>query len=251
MKEGAMSCGCRTSDPSGRVSDQLETGGARRPFDHSATAWLVGQGVRYLNADDKEGELAYQRVIELLRHCAEDLVETVAGLLRAAPAGDAPLRWCLLHVLGDAAGPRATELLVQLSVERLPESNVDEGCEGLRDAELLVRTMAVHAVGRIAGRHPETKDHVLKIVSARPDRALLIEACKVAGDLGIKDRARELLRQDEHWMLDIRRARTEEVFVEPEREDGKERGFTPPRSGTLVTSPHVACGSRKGGLTHG
>jgi hypothetical protein len=161
-----MSCGCRSSEPSGRVSDTLETGGARRPFDHSATAWLVGQGVRYLNTDDKEGELAYQRVVELLRHCAEDLVETVTGLLRAAPAGDAPLRWCLLHVLGDAAGPRAAELLVQLAIERLPESNVDEGCEGLRDAELLVRTMAVHAMGRIAGRHQETRDQVLKIVSA-------------------------------------------------------------------------------------
>jgi hypothetical protein len=246
-----MSCGCHTSEPSGRESDRLETGGARRPFDHSATAWLVGQGVRYLNTDDKEGEVAYQRVIELLRRCGDDLLETVTGMLRAAPSGDAPLRWCLLHVLGDAAGARAGEFLVQLSVERLPEKNVDEGCEGLRDSELLVRTMAVHAVGRIAGRHPEAKDHLLKIVAERPDRALLIEACKVAGELGLKDKAREILRQEEHWMLDIRRARTEEVFAEPEREDGKERGFTPPRSEALQTSPHVACGVRKGGRTHG
>ena len=246
-----MSCGCRSSDPAGRESDTLEIGGARRPFDHSATAWLVGQGVRYLNTDDKEGELAYQRVIELLRHCAEDLVETVTGVIRGASSGDAPLRWCLLHVLGDAGGPRAADFLVQLSIERLPEKNFDEGCEGLRDAELLVRTMAVHAVGRIAGRYPETKEQVLKIVSARPDRALLIEACKVAGDLGLKERAREILRPDEHWMLDIRRARTEEVFVEPERDDGKERGFTPPRSEAERTSPSLVCGPRKGGRIHG
>jgi hypothetical protein len=201
--------------------------------------------VRYLNTADKEGELAYQRVVELLRRSGDDLLETVTGLMQGAPSGDAPLRWCLLHVLGDAAGPRAAEYLVHAALERLPDKNVDEGCESLRDAELLVRTMAVHAVRRIAGRHPEATDHILKIVAERPDRAILIEAVKAAGELGLKDKVRALLRPDDHWMLDLRRARTEEVFAEPERDDGKERGFTPPKSGTLYTAPHAGCCGRR------
>src|SRR5215207_2446459 len=47
--------------------DRLEVDAGNRPFDISATAWLVGQGVRHLNTADKEGELAYARVVELLR----------------------------------------------------------------------------------------------------------------------------------------------------------------------------------------
>ena len=42
-------------------------------------------------------------------------------------------------------------------------------------------------------------------------------------------------------MLDIRRARAQEVYAEPKREDGKERGFTPPRKGALRTAPNTVC----------
>jgi hypothetical protein len=40
-------------------------------------------------------------------------------------------------------------------------------------------------------------------------------------------------------MIDIRRVRPQELFADPEREDGKERGFTPPKSGPLYTAPSV------------
>ena len=44
-------------------SDSLEVNAASRPFDKSATAWLLGQAVRYLNTADKEGDFAYTRVV--------------------------------------------------------------------------------------------------------------------------------------------------------------------------------------------
>jgi hypothetical protein len=248
--EACMSC-CdgSTSDASGGRNgggDRLERGGARRPFDHSATAWLIGQGVRHLNTADKEGELAYQRVVELLRRGADDLLDTVAALLRAQ-TGDAPLRWCLLHILSDAADAKAADFLLDAALEKLPERTPDEGCEGLRDAELLVRTMAVHGLRRIAGRHREAAEHLIRFIAQRPDRAILIEAVKLAGELRLTEKVREILPKEQHWMLDIRRARTEEVFVEPEREDGKERGFTPPRRGALYTAPHAACCPKREG----
>jgi hypothetical protein len=237
-------CGGSTSDASGGRKndgrDSLALGGERRPFDHSATAWLVGEGVRYLNSADKEGELAYQRVIELLRRGADDLLETVAALLRRQ-SGDAPLRWCLLHILSDAADAKAADFLLGAALEKLPERTSDDGCEGLRDAELLVRTMAVHGLRRIAGRHRDVAEHLLKFIAERPDRVILVEAVKLAGELGLKEKVRDVLPKEEHWILDIRRVRTEEVFVEVEREDGKERGFTPPRRGALYTAPHAAC----------
>ena len=226
-------------------SDSLEVNAISRPFDVSATAWLVGQGVRYLNAADKEGELAYLRVVEVLRRCSKDLLETVIALFRQAKSGDAPLRWSLLYILGDAGDGGAADFLIHIALQRLPEANPDQGCEGARDAEMLVCTMAVHALHRVAGRHPEISEALLKIVSGRPARPILIEAIKVANELGLKEKVRELLPKEDHWILDIRRARTEELFAEPEREDGKERGFTPPQKGSLYTAPKTECCIRK------
>lgn len=237
----------QTADPqSGGGGDRLDGGAISRPFDHSATAWLVGQAVRALNSADKEGELAYRRTAELLRRC-DDVMETIKGLSRATPAGDAPLRWCLLYVLGDAGDAKAGEFLVRAALDKLPERNPDEGCEGQRDCELLVRTMAIHAVGKIAERHREAAEYVVRLVAERPDRVLLIEAVKVGVELGLAGKLREMLPKEDQWILDIKRARTEEVFAEPEREDGKERGFTPPKRGALYTAPHGGCCSCKEG----
>lgn len=238
-----MPCAQQTS---GDGSDTLQVVDSPRLFDRAATAWLLGQAVRYLNTADKEGELAYARIVEVLRRCASmDLVETMNGLLRQVRSGDSSLRWCLLYVLGDAGDRGAADFLLHAALRPLPEAKDEPGCQSDRDMEILVATMAIHALRNVAGRHPGVAEHVLKIVSARPVRPLLVEAVKVAGELGLKDRLREILPKEDHWMLDIRKARIEEFFAEPERQDGKERGFTPPRSGSLYTAPHAGCCAAK------
>lgn len=237
-----MSCENQTSRGGG---DSVEGNAGRSPFDISDTAWLVGQGIRYLNTADKEGELAYLRVVELLRRCGKDLLETVIGLFQLAKSGDTSLRWNLLYILGDAGDGGATDFLVRTALERLPVARQDEGCSGARDREMLVCTMAVHALHRVAARYPETSEVLLKIVSERPTQPILIEAAKVASELGLKEKVRELLPKEDHWILDIRRARIDEFFADPERQDGKERGFTPPKTGLLYTAPNTVCCTRK------
>lgn len=238
-----MSCENKTS---GDGSDSLEVNAGRRPFDISATAWLLGQAVRYLNTADKEGEFAYTRVVEILRRCSNDLLETLHGLFRQVKSGDTTLRWNLLYVLGDVGDRNAAEFLVHAALKPLPEAREDLGCETDRDMEMLVSTMAVHALQKVAHRHPEVSEYLLKIVAERPARSILIETVKVASELGLKDKVRDLLPKEDHWILDIRQARVQEVFAEPEREDGKERGFTPPKSGSLYTAPTSVCCTRKG-----
>jgi hypothetical protein len=218
---------------------------ANRIFDKSATAWLLSQAVRFLNTADKEGELAYTRVVEVLRRCTDDLLETVKALFRQIKSGDTTLRWNLLYVLGDAGDAGAADFLVQAALKQLPEAKEDAGCESDRDMEMLVCTMAVHALRKVAGHYPDVSRSVLNVVSAKPARPILIEAVKVASQLGLKDHVREILPKEEHWILDIRQARAEEFFADPERQDGKERGFTPPRSGILNTAPSIACCTRR------
>lgn len=237
-----MSCENQTADG----SDSLQVNASSRPFDISATAWLLGEAVRYLNTADKEGEFGYTRVVEILRRCSDDLLETLSKLFRQVKSGDTTLRWNLLYVLGDVGDGRAAEFLVRTALNPLPEAREDLGCETDRDMEMLVSTMAVHALEKVARRDPQVSEHLLKIVAEKPARPILIEAVKVAAELGLKDKVRDLLPQEDHWILDIRKAKTQEVFAEPEREDGKERGFTPPKSGSLYTAPSSVCCSRKG-----
>ena len=237
-----MSCENYTSKDG---SDSLEANVARRSFDSSATAWLLGQGVRYLNTADKEGELAYARVVEILRGCSKDLLKTVNGLFRQVKSGDTGLRWNLLYILGDVGDESAAEFLVGAALKPLPESREDAGCESDRDMEMLVSTMAVQALQKVATRHPQTSEYLLKIVAEKPARPILIEAVKVANQLGLKEKVQSLLAKEDHGMLDIRQARPQEVFAEAEREDGKERGFTPPKSGSLYTAPSSVCCTRK------
>lgn len=222
-------------------SDALEAKAAARPFDRSATGWLLGQAVHHLNAAGKEAEFEYSRVVEVLRRCAGDLLETLSGIDQQAKGGDAPLRWNLLHVLGDAGDERAADFLVGAALRPLPDRRDDEGCESSRDMEMLVCTGAVNALHRVATRQPQTADRLLKIVAERPARPVLIEAVKAAVELGLREKVQELLPKEDRWILDIRRARPQELFAEPEREDGKERGFTPPKSGSFYTAPSAGC----------
>jgi hypothetical protein len=169
----------------------------------------------------------------------------VTGIFFQVKGGDTTLRWNLLYVLGDVGDENATDFLVGAALKPLPEKKGGEGCESDQDMEMLVSTGAVHALHRVATRHPQAADHVLKIISERPAQPILIEAVKVAAELGLRERVQELLPKEDHWILGIRRARPQEFFAEAEREDGKERGFTPPKSGSLYTAPSVVCCKRK------
>ncbi len=233
-----MNCSTDTNDGDG--SDRTEGSGGRRYFDESAVAWLVGEAVRHLHGEGKEAELYYQRAIELLRG-QKDAADAIVRLAQQVDRDDTGVRWSLLHVLGDIGHAHAAGFLVESALARLPEHDPKQGCESPRDSHVLVATMAVEALQRVATANREVADAVLKVVSAQPERSILIEAVKAAVALGQRDRLHELLPKDDHWMIDLRRARVEEVHAEPEREDGKERGFTPPRGRELQTGPQISC----------
>jgi hypothetical protein len=238
MLENAMQC---TTDPSNTDgSDRTEGSGGRRYFDESAVAWLVGEAMRHLHCDGKEAELYYQRAIELLRR-QKDATEVIVQLAHQVARDETGVRWSLLHLLGDIGHGDAAGFLVESALARLPDHDPTQGCQSVRDEHVLVATMAVEALQRLAWVNPEVAEGLLKIVSARPERPVLVEAVKAAVALGLRDRLMELLPKDDHWMIDIRRSRVEELHAEPEREDGKERGFQPPRGRELLTSPQICC----------
>lgn len=216
-------------------SDCLEMEPGRRWSEQSGTAWLAGEAIRYLNGADPADERRYTQAIALLRE-RQDGTDVLAQLAHET-AEDPCLRWNVLHVLGDAGDAAAAGHLAKAALEALPDRAQQKGCEGPYDTELLNRTMAVIAIAAVAQRHKDAAEVLLEIIRARPARPVLVEAAKAAGDLGLQERVRELLQEEDRWILDIKRVSHRELSADPERKDGTEVGFVPPRERELHTAP--------------
>lgn len=232
-----MACNTRNAARE-TAGDCLDLEDGRQWFVGSETRWLVGQAVQHLNGAEPSDERTYEHVTALLR--GHKAANEVLVQLAHDTASDPTLRWNILHVLGDAGDAASSTFLVEAALEPLPE-RLKQGCEGPFDTELLNRTMAVHAIAAIARRDAAAADGLLKIVEARPETALLVEAVKAAIDLGHRERVQALLAKDDQWILDIKRVGYREIHADPERADGKEIGFVPPRRGVEHTAPQ-ACG---------
>ena len=228
-------------------TDMLSLRDERYSFTSSANSWLVQQAVRCLNSTNQEDEAVYKYVLELLSRNESSM--EIIQLVRSVPESDSMIRWNLLYILGDVGDTKAARWLAEFVVRPLPERG--EGCEGPRDIELVVRTMAIESLQKIAKRYTEVSDLFLYIISQNPDRGILIEAVKAAVELGLKEKLAQELSKEHHWIFELRKARVEELHAEPERSDSKERNFTPPKSRSESTTPTINCGCKKGGNNHG
>lgn len=210
------------------------------------THWLIDQAFAALNAEGERAEVAYKHTVELLR-CREDAVDTLIRVTQSSPAEDIGSRWSALYVVGDIGDKAAAEPLYRIAASSLPEHGKDgkcgetRGCEGPRDGEVLVRTMAVEALQRVAERHEEARGYVLELISAQPDRAILVEAVKAARALGLSEEAAKRLKKDDRWMLDIKMVPVQEVMAEPERADDSAVGYMAPVMRTKQDVPAADC----------
>lgn len=209
--------------------------------ERTPTYWLISQALKLLNADGKSAELAYSHVVELLKE-RRDAVSGIFELLRSAPAEDIGRRWCALHIAGDVGDESAAKLLFREVLQPLPKRcGEKEGCEGPRDGELLVRTMAVEALQRVATHHEQARGLVLELIEQRPEQPVLIEAVKAAQALDLTDRVREILRKKDRWILDISIYPVEKVIAQSERSDDSPLGHAPPGTRALVSGPIANC----------
>lgn len=223
------------------MSDSLNIVVSEPVAHRTPTDWLIGQAIKLLNTEGKSAEVAYNHVTELLRE-RDDAEKMLLGLLKSAPSEDVSLRWNALYVAGDVGDASAAKSLFQISLESLPKTcKEEEACEGPRDGELLIRTMAVEALQRVAGRHEEARELVLALIKERPAQPVLIEAVKAARALKLTDEARKLLREKDHWILKIESRPVEEIMADPERGDDTKSGHTPPSMRAAQSSPAINC----------
>jgi hypothetical protein len=208
---------------------------------HTPTLWLIGQAFELLNAASEAAAVACAHVVQLLK-CRDDALDTLTKVLRSSPAEDIGLRWNALYLVGEIGDRSAADLLYRVAVEDIPKSCEDvKACESPRDGEVLVRTMAVEALQRVAERDPEAGETMLAVVAAQPTPPVLIEAVKAARALQLGDKAAKRLRKEQQWMLDIKIQRVQEVMAKPERADDAAVGFTPPGVRTARLAPAADC----------
>ena len=239
-----MSCNCKTPDG---VRDKLELQKSRSFINYTPDSWLVQQAVIYLNSSGKQAEESYTRVIALL--IKNESADSIIQLIRITPNIDVTLKWSLLYILGDVKSVASAKWMVQYALEPLPART--QSCEGLRDGELLLRTMAVESIKKVAIQYADTAEYILKIVASRPDTALLIEAVKAAIELGLKEKLHEIMAKEDVWMLNIRKARIEEFHAPSGKTDTKEIGYIPPGKIADYKTPSIKCACTKGGINHG
>jgi HEAT repeat protein len=212
------------------------------------THWLIDQAFAALNAEGERAEAAYKHVAELLK-TRKDAAETLLRVAQSSPAEDVGRRWSALYVAGDIGDKAAAEPLYRVAASSLPEQGKDgncgcgetKGCEGPRDGEVLVRTMAVEALQRVAERHEDARSYVLELIAAQPARQILVEAVKAARALGLSEEAGKRLNKDDRWMLDIKMVPVQEVMAEPERADDSALGYMAPVMRTRKDVPAADC----------
>ena len=227
------------------MADTLDILGPNPSVLRTPTLWLINQALLLLNKDGERAELAYSHVIKLLKGCV-DAPQSIQGFLQSSPVEDAGLRWGALYIAGELGDLSTAGQLYREAVEPLPDPCAEkEGCEGPRDVELLIRTMAVESLQQVAGRHPEATELIVKLVAARPAQPVLIEAVKAARALKLTDRIRKDLRKKDRWMLDIKVVSAEAVMAEPERGNDADAGGTAPGRRAVLSSPNAVCCSPK------
>lgn len=234
-------CGCRT-----QTADGVETKEGRRWFDQDAVAWLVGEGIRHLHGADEKAQLSYTRVVELLGR-QEAATKTIGQLVHTISADDVSLRWGLLYLLAEVGDARASDVFFQVACEPIePRERDRRACETPRDGEVLVRTMAIEGLAKITTAHRQSPDRLFRVIQAQPEPALRIEAVKaiLAIDPGAADKLKELLPENLHFALTLKRVRAETLAVEFDTKERPDVVRGMPTLGQVKTTPTVTCGCR-------
>ena len=222
------------------AGDGLEAARRDDTFDRDATSWLIGQSLRYLNAQDTREEIAYRRVIELL-DTHRGAVAALAQAFHDSPREDHNLRWSLLYILSEIGDASAAESFFTAAAEPVPaRDRYEQGCETPRDGEILVRTMAIAGLARLAAKEAKTKELFYRLIEAQPERALRVEAAKqlLLLDPQAAERVKGLLPEELHFALQLKIVRAESLAVE---HDAIKADATtiPPEMGAKPRSPRA------------
>jgi hypothetical protein len=195
--------------------------------------WLMQQAVRLLHAHPEE----YRQVLDVIRLNIDPVLTSTQRLL-GDHAVDPMARWSMIHVLSDVADPGTVGVLQAQATRRLPPIRKEQGiCEQAADVEELVNIMAIEALGVLArAGTSEAVDALFDILANQDRRSLRRPALAElsATDPEYRERAAQLLGDEDRNLLDLRVAREDDVRLTPGERDPRR---PPPRKAVEKPKP--------------
>lgn len=174
---------------------------------------LLQEAVQRMNGFGEDAEPKYQRALAAVREAGEDAIEAL-GREFAALDDEYVNRWGVVQLLHDLQDPRALSLLDRIVSSPMPPESSPDPHSSTAGREVVVRTTAVEAIGRLAAAgSTEARDVLLKyarhsVRSVKIAAALAYLAQEGAG--GRKALLRRMAKSD-HWMVDVRRVHPREL----------------------------------------
>lgn len=186
---------------------------------------VMQQAVGLLNGDPEE----YRRILEVVRVGLDGVIAATQRWLEDSNL-DPMLRWSMLHVLSDVADAGTLGVLHRQAARRLPEHRQEAGvCEQAADIEELVNVMAIEGLGVLARSEVgDAVDALFDVLANQDRRSLrrpaLAELISINPDF--RDRAADLLPDEDRYLLELRTATEDDVSLVPDERDPRR---PPPR----------------------
>jgi hypothetical protein len=194
------------------VSDVLQPGPrASAAATRGASRPLIQNYLRSAFAFGEDAEARHRAAVDALRERPDRAVAEIARALGETPVEDFPTRSALIFVTGELMDPAALPLLVDLANEPIPpEPNPPAHGLGTAAHEIILRTTAVDAIGRLArGGDEQASAALLELVgnsvfSIRRAAVQAILSTKPAA--AVRREVRAMLPADLHFLLTLKAA---------------------------------------------
>jgi HEAT repeat protein len=180
----------------------------------------IVEAINRMGGGGENAEAAYQSSLDVLRRQAKKVISTVAVEYNELPEDQYLDRWSLVQLLAELKDAAALPALDEiLSSPIPPERSKETHSFSTVGEEVMIRTTAIEAVTRIAGKNKQALEILLKHTQ---HKNFSVKRAAIQGYLeqGGKDAREALLKslpKKDHYILDIRRMDVREV---PQAEGG-------------------------------
>ncbi len=196
------------------VNDALAPKRTIAPPGTSPFATVIRRYLAVSNAAGEGVESEYQAVLEEMRKDAAEVIVALAKAEESCGHSDYPLRWALVYAATQMKHEAGLPYFRNLVLTPIPpeQSKMPHSFSTVRE-ETILRTTAIEGLGHLAvqghRRAVEALFEALDIPSISVRRAA-VQALLVA-DSSLRERIRERLPRDFHFLLDLKTPHVSEV----------------------------------------
>lgn len=205
---------------------------AAAPADPNSPEALARNTISLMAATGPDAESNYQAALRTLARQPDAAVAAVAEIYRATPEDQYLTRWAQVHLLSDLREKAALDFFEKILTEPIPpEKAPDMITYSTVGEEVMIRTTAVEGITRLAATGNRRALELLRKYAQHEvfsiKRAAVQGYLEAAGP-DARDQLRKILREEDHFILNIRRRDVHEVPQPRIERPSKKKHEAPP-----------------------